>query len=375
MKRQRATTSQPAEGEEPPRKGPATIHDVARRAGVSPSTVSRALTGGPRVSEATRRRVRQVAEELSYRPSRSAQSLRLAKTGTIALFAPTMEHPAAHDHLRAVVQEAFALGYAVIVADGQDSAEIQEAELARIQAYRVDGLLLGRGALQVTPRFVEFLRSSIPVEPALDPEEMADRMGRFVFPFVELRESGAGAIVGFRRLLDLGHTNIAMFHLTERPARLVESRYVLLTELLAQAGLPAPQRVPIDLHRLADCSAEVQRLVTQREPPTAIVSANGRMTPYVLEGVQSAGLRIPDDVSFLCFGDSQWHRAYSPPLSVVREDYETIAREALERLVARIEGHERPTLSPRPSEFVMRGSIGPPRLRPGFRAPLEGATP
>lgn len=342
------------------RKGPPTIHDVARMAGVSTSTVSRSLTGGPRVSAATRARVQRIAEDLSYRPSRSAQSLRSSRTGTIGLLAPTMENPVAYDHLRVVVRAAFEAGYTVLVADGQDSAEIQEAELARIRDYRVDGLIVGRGVLQVTPALLEFVRSGVPVEPALTEEVLASNMHGVVVPFSEFVEGSVGAIVGFRRLIELGHTRFAMFHLAERPARLTESRYKLLARMLAELELPAPDRIPVQIGRFTDCTAEVQRLAAATAPPTAIISANGRLTPYILEGMQSAGLRIPADVSILCFGDSQWHRAYAPPLAVVREDYEEVARATLERLVARIEGREFGEVIPRPSEFVMRGSIGPP---------------
>ena len=359
---QRGVKQSPGRTGETERKGPPTIHDVARMAGVSTSTVSRSLTGGPRVSAATRARVRRIAEDLSYRPSRSAQSLRSSRTGTIGLLAPTMENPVAYDHLRVVVRAAFEAGYTVLVADGQDSAEIQEAELARIRDFRVDGLIVGRGVLQVTPALLEFVRSGVPVEPALSEEVLNSNMHGVVVPFSEFVEGSVGAIVGFRRLIELGHTRFALFHLAERPARLTESRYKLLARMLAEAELPMPERIPVQIGRFADCTAEVQRLAASNLPPTAIISANGRLTPYILEGMQSAGLRIPADVSLLCFGDSQWHRAYSPPLAVVREDYEEVARATLARLVARIEGREYREVTARPSEFVMRGSIGAPPL-------------
>jgi LacI family transcriptional regulator len=80
----------------------------------------------------------------------------------------------------------------------------------------------------------------------------------------------------------------------------------------------------------------------------------------VLEGIHSSGLRIPDDISFLCFGDSPWHRAYNPPLAVVHHDYAAAAQRSVRLLVARIEGKELPTPVRRPSEFLARNSLGPP---------------
>ncbi len=120
-------TDHPTPGNREPAAQPfqrATIHDVARKAGVSTSTVSRSLSGEPRVSEKTRARIRAIADELGYRPSRSAQALRLARTGTIGLLAPNLENPISYDHLRAIVRAAHELGYTVLVGDGQDSPDI-----------------------------------------------------------------------------------------------------------------------------------------------------------------------------------------------------------------------------------------------------------
>jgi len=350
------------------RKAPPTIHDVARLAGVSTSTVSRSLTGEPRVSAATRERVRRIADGLSYRPSRSAQSLRSAKTGTIGLLSPNLENPIAYDHLRATVRAAYELGYTVLVADGQDSPEIQEAELARMLDYRVDGLALGRGLLPITRTLIEFVRSDIPIEPHLSLESLEAPLGTILNSYREATSDVVGATIGYRRLLSLGHTRFAVFMLRHSNG-LGRARNKVLEDVLAEAGIERENLTTVQLSNASDCVAEVQNLAAQKNPPTAIISSNGRSTPYILEGIHSAGLRIPDDVSFMCFGDSQWHKAYSPPLSVVREDYAAVATRIVKRLVARIEEKEFVEPPPRPSEFVMRGSMAPPRLdtriRPG----------
>lgn len=341
------------------RKAPPTIHDVARMAGVSTSTVSRSLTGEPRVSAATRERVRRIADGLAYRPSRSAQSLRSARTGTIGLLAPNLENPIAYDHLRATVRAAFELGYTVLVADGQDSAEIQEAELARMLDYRVDGLALGRGLLPITRTLLDYVRSGIPIEPEIGQDAVNAPLGTILNAFREATSDAVGATIGYRRLLSLGHKRFAVFTL-RRTNGLGRARNQFLEDVLFEAGIAPADVTTIPLSDSSDCIAEVQNLAARKNPPTAIISANGRSTPYILEGIQSAGLRIPQDVSFMCFGDSQWHRAYVPALSVVREDYAAVARRTVQRLVARIEGKEFPDLPPRPSEFVMRASMGPP---------------
>lgn len=342
-----------------PERAP-TIHDVARLAGVATSTVSRALAGEPRVSAATRERVRQVAHDLGYRPSRSAQSLRSAKTGTIGLLSPNLENPIAYDHLRATVRAAFDLGYTIFAADCQDSAEIQDSELARMSEYRVDGLILGRGNHRVTGTLLEVLSSRVPVEPRLNTDDLRSAMGSLATPYPERAAlDGTAATIGYRRLLELGHRRFALFTFSPGSRHLGQARTDALDEVLRDAGVGSEAVVTVSAGDPGECVAEVQYLAALRERPTAFISAMGRLTPYILEGIHSAGLRIPTDASFLCFGDSQWHKGYSPPISVIRHDYAAAARRTVERLVARIEGREVPEISHRPSEFVMRGSIGP----------------
>ena len=92
------------------------------------------------------------------------------------------------------------------------------------------------------------------------------------------------------------------------------------------AAAERPTHAPADVTTIplsdsSDCIAEVQNLAARKNPPTAIISANGRLTPYILEGIHSAGLEMPGDVSFMSFGDSQWHRSaeFQARLKALRE--------------------------------------------------------
>lgn len=350
---------QPPNGSVPRGGARATIHDVARKAGVSTSTVSRSLSGEPRVSEPTRARIRAIAEELGYRPSRSAQALRLARTGTIGLLAPNLENPISYDHLRATVRAAYELGYTVLVGDGQDSAEIQDAELARMRDYRVDGLIIGRGLVPITRSLAELLDGPIPVEPFFTAEDLDLPPGSRVNVYSRTTSDAVGATIGYRRLARLGHRKYAIFLFAHAATPNGRRRHERLEEVLEGEGIAPSDIIQVFVTEPDECVAQVQALMAANDAPTAIISANGRLTPYVLEGIHSAGLSIPGDVSFMSFGDSQWHRAYSPPISVVREDYAAVAKGMVDRLVQRIGGAEPSQADLRPSEFIMRESMGP----------------
>jgi LacI family transcriptional regulator len=340
-----------------------TIHDVARSAGVATSTVSRALRGEPRVNAETRARVQRIAGELGYSPSRSALSLRSINTRTIGLVATNMDNPIAIDHLRATVRAAFGAGYAVLVADGQDSAAIQDAELARMLEYRVDGLILGRGTFPVTPNLIRIASSGIPIEPELDVERLRCSLGEEITGYSERTElDSAPATLAYRQLLELGHRRFAIF--VRAGGAFSDARRRALEAAMTRAGLPAENLTTVAITHQDECIGELQVLAARPEPPTAIISARGSLTPYILEAMQGAGMRIPHDVSFLAFGDSAWHKAYSPPIAVIRHDYVAAATRSLRRLVARIEGAPVPDLPRQPSEFIARRSFGPPPGEP-----------
>uniref|UniRef100_UPI000566A884 LacI family DNA-binding transcriptional regulator n=1 Tax=Promicromonospora kroppenstedtii TaxID=440482 RepID=UPI000566A884 len=118
-----------------------TVHDVARAAGVSISTVSRALTAPERVAAATRDRVTRIAAELGYRPNLAASGLRMGRTHAVGLLVPDLENPYFASVTKSVQARARAEGYEVFVADTDEDADV-EPELIGALAARTDGLLL-----------------------------------------------------------------------------------------------------------------------------------------------------------------------------------------------------------------------------------------
>lgn len=344
----------------------ATINDVARTAGVAVSTVSRALAGEPGVSSETRDRIRRIANDVRYQPSRSARSLRSARTGTLGLLSPDLENPIAYDHLRATVRAAFDAGYTVFVGDGQSSHEIQEAELTRMREYRIDGLIIGRGALAVTRALLDMAASGVPIEPSLPPlEELEAKLGGVMTPYLERGVMDAtAATIGYRRLVELGHRRFAFFLKLPGPTEMGRRRLDALKDLLERIAPTATVTV-VRTEEPSDCLAEMQHLAAGPDRPSAVIAGNGLLTPHILEGIHSSGLTIPRDVSFMCFGDSPWHRAYNPPLAVVHHDYRAAAARSVKLLVAHIEGTEPPPSVRRPSEFLARNSLGPaPKAEP-----------
>jgi len=338
-----------------------TIHDVAREAGVAASTVSRALAGAPRVSEATRSRVELVASELGYRPSRTAQALRSSRTRTLGVMFPSLENPITVEQLTVTVKEAYLLGYSVFVTDARESQEIQATQIARMIEHRVDGIILGRGLFRVDASLRELLQSDIPVEGApADLRPDGDDTDRWDTAFPDLIEGEFPAVVAAGRcLLGQGHRRVTLVGRMRKPTRVGQRRLESFRHTFREAGEDASLITRVGVDDPRECVLEMQRVLASSVRPSAVVSGSGLLTPHILEGIVSAGLSVPEDVSFVTFGDSPWHRAYTPPISTIRQDYAAAARSGVHRIVARIEGTPLPEAAPNPAEFIRRGSIGP----------------
>lgn len=339
--------------EGPVTRPPATIRDVARDARVAVSTVSRVINDSGATAPDTRLRVLAAAEKLGYRPSGMARALRNSRTMTIGVFIPDLENPVFLQWLRGAENAAQDHGYSVLTCDGQSSVSIIEAQLARLYERRVDGLVL---AGQVPARLLrDFIRARIPFEPR-------SLLGAGGEP-PRLRLERAAQVEAARALIALGHRRVAFFTrdnpLYCRDGSLPMSRFGVIRQTLREAGGVGAEASVVQVST-ASAAQSVREVMAAPGRPTALVAGTHILAPFLLAGLYEQGLFVPDDVSFLSFGDSPWALAHRPPISVIRHDYEAEARAVMERLIARVEECESHLPAPPvPSEFVQRGSIGP----------------
>lgn len=274
---------------------------------------------------------------------------------TIGVLVPDLANPVFVSFLRGAERVAEAHGFSVLTCDGQDSPETEARALQRLYEHRVDGLLL---AGPVSAAALEpFCKAGVPVEPFLPKQKNAP------FPRAALEE--AASLTAFRSLLALGHRRIAFFSrhpASPRTASSVASiRWRILNDAMAEFGAKADASMLVGTAP-EHCRAEVQRLAALPRPPTAYIAGSHLLTASLLSAIYDAGLSIPDQVSFISYGDSPWALAHRPPISVVRFDYEEEARCYMQRLIARVEGWaEVPDFTPLASEFVPRGSCAPAR--------------
>jgi LacI family transcriptional regulator len=137
------------------KNGAATIYDVAELAGVSPSTVSRALSKPGRISARTEARIRMAAQQLSFRINPMARALHTGRTNTLALVVADITNPVIFDIVRGAEHAASVEGYTLVIAESQESSDAEASSVQRLLPS-VDGIILATSRLDVLPRDVVY---------------------------------------------------------------------------------------------------------------------------------------------------------------------------------------------------------------------------
>ncbi|HVN77247.1 MAG TPA: LacI family DNA-binding transcriptional regulator [Thermoanaerobaculaceae bacterium] len=330
-----------------------TIKHVAQEAGVSVATVSRVLNGKGPVSEATRRRIHQVAERMRYTPHGAARSLITRKTGAIGVFLPDIHGEFFSELIRGIDVASRRCGYHLLVSGSHGDKGELEAVL-RATRGRVDGLIVMSPDVDA-----ETLRANLPE--TLPVVLLNCGTEGLWFDSITIDNHG-GAHAMVRHLIGLGHRRIA---LVNGPPRNFDARE-------RQRGYRDALR-----ERPGDWSAELEfegdfseeagyragiRILDLAPRPTAVFAANDGMAIGVLSAVRDAGLRVPEDISLAGFDDIPISRFTAPPLSSVRVPIADLGAHAITRLLSTIAAgtahdrlHERLATTP-----VLRQSCAPP---------------
>ena len=340
---------------------PATIRDVARAAGVSVATVSRAMNGADNVLPETRQRILDAARLLRFTPSGAARSLITRRTDTIGALLPDLHGEYFSELIRGIDQAARARGLHLLVSSSHGDADEAAAAL-RAMNGRVDGLLV------MSPHAdAEFLADNIPGSlPAVLINTGVDLPGhaRFVV------DNFGGAQAMTRHLAAAGRKRIAF---VGGP----QGNHEALERLRGyRAGLRAKAREIIldgDFTQESGWSAG-RRLAQMKPRPDAIFAANDMMAIGCMAALAEAGLRVPDDVAIAGFDDIPMARYVPPALTTVRVPIAALGATALDVLAKVVEtpASETGLTTVMPVELVVRRSCG---AGPPSQPPLPAHSP
>jgi LacI family transcriptional regulator len=303
----------------------ATIKDVAREAGVSVATVSRACNGSPAVTEGTRRHVLDVAARLGYTPHGAARSLITNRTSTIGVLLPDLYGEFFSEVIRGVDQAAQRAGYHLLVSSSHDE-EREIVAAFRAMRGRVDGLLVMSPDLDARAAVHEFT-DRFPVVLLNCPAE------RDPYDSIVINNFD-GAVAVIRHLLALGHRRFAMITGRERNYDSVERRRGF-REAAREAGISGADALEVagDFSEGSGFRA-VQDLLNAARRPTAIFAANDSMAIGALSALRASSLRVPEDMSVVGFDDIPMAQYMNPPLTTVHVDISALGALATERLLS-----------------------------------------
>jgi LacI family transcriptional regulator len=336
-----------------PRRRRPTIYDVARLAGVSTATVSRALNGTAPIAVRTRAAIDDAVEQLGYRPNPIARSLVTKSTQTIALLLPDITNPFYAELVSGIQQLMLEGDQSMLLCTTNGDPEQEARYLRLLRAKHVDGALVD--GLGLSPdRIAAFVEDGFPIV-------CLDRDVDFPsIPLVQV-DNRLGARLATDYLVSLGHTRIA--HITGAAAPISDARQQGYGEALGSAGIePEAALVASGDFTEAGGHAAMRLLLESGVRFTAVFCANDLSAMGALHAVLSSGRKVPLDLSIIGFDDVRLSPYTSPPLTTIHQPAAEMARHATELLLDLIRGKQPATMrrlfAP---TLVVRGSTGPPR--------------
>lgn len=331
------------------------IKDVAKRAGVSISTVSYALNNGPKpVAPELKQKILRIADEIGYQPSAVARSLISGRIHTIGVVHPYGRHDLIRrDFFREVLN-----GVHNAASDHQHDILLYTrtncgtpAEVASLLLdRRTDGLVfVGSEGMEEVLKIMEKRRAQYVVVCGAAPDPTR--------AVVCDNRDGVRQLV--RHLVELGHRRIG--HVSGRKD--MHDAEVRQEEFIAEVKAAGLELKPEWIRR-GDFEAEpgaaaAREILAGKDRPTAIFAANDESALGVLNAARALGLRVPQDLSVVGFDDFRLAGRTTPKLTTVRQPAEAMANAAMEHLARRIEGLEAEPLGEWPTTLVVRESTGP----------------
>jgi DNA-binding LacI/PurR family transcriptional regulator len=336
------------------------ISDIARAAGVSHPTVSRALRDSPLISAEVRERIQRLAQEMGYTPNAIAQSLQMRRSNTIGLVVPSMADPFFGDVVKGVEEVAHAANLSVLLSASSNDPGHEMAVIETLHRRRVDGILTG--ASRITSRFQHRL-NHIKVPTVLINSQAESLYTSLYWVSVDDHK---GARLAVEHLLALGHRKIGYLGLSSRP-RSNQNRLEGYHQTLKAAGISEGRAVVLEAG--TDASPEKDLTAGHELLPqlldtgvTAVFCYNDMVAVGLLHACRERGIAVPEELSVVSYDNIPIAGYTAPPLTTINQPKARMGRIATKMLLDLL--NARPvrnhTLAP---TLVVRASTAAPPQR------------
>jgi DNA-binding LacI/PurR family transcriptional regulator len=337
---------------------PATILDVAARAGVSKSLVSRVVRGEAAVSEASRQAVLSAAEELGYRANAVARSLVQRRTYNVGVVVSDLHNIFFAEVLDGVYAAAAQLGYRAFITTGNRDPDAEKQALDQLLELRADGVILA--GPRITADVVKAAARTVPIA-------VVGSNLRLRGVDVVVDDDVRGAELAVKHLAGLGHRDIAMIDGGEGAG--AAERRAGYERAMARLGLRARVRIEPGDFTESGGHEGARRLIAEGRRPTAIFASNDQSAVGALNAINEAGLRVPEDVSLIGYDNTALAALRHISLTTIHQPRNQIGEMAVKAVIRRIERLGAPArhhvLAP---QLVVRSTTG----RPGRRSTGSG---
>ena len=310
------------------------MRDVAKRAGVSISTVSHVVNNSRPVSNSARQRVIQAMDELGYKPNALARSLRQQKTNSIGLIVPDSANPFFAEVARGIEDTSFDQNYSVILCNSDGNLDKQAIYTNLLIERQVAGILFV--AAGVSTELVDDLhRRRVPLV-------IIDREIPNVSVDTVLTNHYQGGFLATQHLIDLGHLRIACISAGSELSPSAE-RVTGYRDALETSGITFDQSLVVrgDFQYESGYHA-AHKLLQKEAPPTAVFASNDLMAVGCISAITESGMRVPDQISVVGFDDVKLASFSNPPLTTIAQPKREIGELATEILLARIQDLDAP---------------------------------
>lgn len=320
-----------------------TLKEVAKKSGVSITTVSRVINGSAKVKAETRERIQKAMTKLDFQPNRVAQRLRASngRSKLLGLIIPDIQNQFYSNIVRGIEDVTYGNDYAVILCNSDENPNKERFYLEVLKSESVDGIILPP-IHQFDEEIESFIELGIPIV-CVDRKLMRKKVDTVV---IGNEKGGYDAV---KHLIELGHKKIAILTSSLQFSSFNE-RQMGYERALKENGIEVDKRLikEGDPRSSETARALTDELLNLDTPPTAIFATNNLMTLGVLKALSKLNLKIPDDISIIGFDDLPWAEAISPPLTTVRQPAYEMGKKAAELFFKRVEDSSR-----EPEEIVM----------------------
>ena len=308
----------------------ATISDVAKKAGVSKTTASRYLNQQfESMTEETKMRVATAIAELDYKPNLLARSLKLKRVQTIGVIVANIMNPFSTEITRGIEDYCISKGFNIVLCNADDQPGKQQDYLEMLHAKQIDGFIIQPAEGNIDG-LIELCQKNMPLV-LIDrciPELEVDTV------LVDNREGMKEAV---NYLREIGHKKIALL---SPPPKSISSRNEriegYLEALAAEQLEDGDEYLEIYEPNKEGLYKAVKGLLARPEPPTALITINGRVTLETLVVLKNLKLRIPQDLSLLGFDNPEWAQIVEPPLTTIEQPTYQLGVAAAELLLQRV---------------------------------------